>query len=133
MLTFWFDIQYVYLQRLSILFTETAALTWSRGCTASDGCQSVVHLDLKLRGGKTNPRPIAFICVSNVTLVVGSKSQVSPNTAAPSVLPPPPPSSAAPLLPTSGVGDTEDDEGMKHLQQVWIVPPCMQSNSNPRA
>ncbi|XP_051923841.1 GRB10-interacting GYF protein 1 isoform X2 [Hippocampus zosterae] len=47
----------------------------------------------------------------------GSKSQVSPNTATPSVLPPPPPSSAAPLLPTSGVGDTEDDEGMKHLQQ----------------
>ncbi|XP_077401121.1 GRB10-interacting GYF protein 1 isoform X4 [Vanacampus margaritifer] len=47
----------------------------------------------------------------------GSKNQVSPNTASSSVLPPPPPSSAAPPLPTSGVGDAEDDEGMKHLQQ----------------
>ncbi|XP_061664928.1 GRB10-interacting GYF protein 1 isoform X2 [Syngnathoides biaculeatus] len=47
----------------------------------------------------------------------GTKTQVSPNTASSSALPPPPPSSAAPLLPQSGVGDIEDDEGMKHLQQ----------------
>ncbi|XP_077356717.1 GRB10-interacting GYF protein 1 isoform X3 [Festucalex cinctus] len=47
----------------------------------------------------------------------GSKTQVSPNTASSSVLPPPPPSSAALPLPTSVVGDAEDDEGMKHLQQ----------------
>ncbi|XP_077401122.1 GRB10-interacting GYF protein 1 isoform X5 [Vanacampus margaritifer] len=53
----------------------------------------------------------------DVALIVGSKNQVSPNTASSSVLPPPPPSSAAPPLPTSGVGDAEDDEGMKHLQQ----------------
>ncbi|XP_061619737.1 GRB10-interacting GYF protein 1 isoform X1 [Phyllopteryx taeniolatus] len=53
----------------------------------------------------------------DVALVVGSKTQVNPNTASSSALPPPPPSSAAPLLPQSGVGDTEDDEGMKHLQQ----------------
>ncbi|XP_077444434.1 GRB10-interacting GYF protein 1 isoform X3 [Stigmatopora argus] len=57
----------------------------------------------------------------DLSLVVGSKTQASPNTASSSssssALPPPPPSSAAPLLPTSGVGDIEDDEGMKHLQQ----------------
>ncbi|XP_057710951.1 GRB10-interacting GYF protein 1 isoform X2 [Corythoichthys intestinalis] len=53
----------------------------------------------------------------DMALVVGSKTQAGPNTASSSVLPPPPPSSAAPLPPTSGVGDAEDDEGMKHLQQ----------------
>ncbi|XP_037116115.1 GRB10-interacting GYF protein 1 isoform X3 [Syngnathus acus] len=53
-----------------------------------------------------------------VALAVGSKTQVSLSSASSSsALPPPPPSSAAPLLPSSGVGDTEDDEGMKHLQQ----------------
>ncbi|KAM8881070.1 GRB10-interacting GYF protein 1 [Synchiropus picturatus] len=35
----------------------------------------------------------------------------------PTSLPSPPPASAAPLLTPSGGGDTEDDEGMKHLQQ----------------
>ncbi|XP_062300278.1 GRB10-interacting GYF protein 1 isoform X2 [Scomber scombrus] len=48
--------------------------------------------------------------------VGGSKAQLSPSVSTSSTLPPPPPSSAAPLLPLSG-GDTEDDEGMKHLQQ----------------
>ncbi|XP_061566696.1 GRB10-interacting GYF protein 1 isoform X4 [Cololabis saira] len=47
----------------------------------------------------------------------GSKAQLGTTSAAAvSSLPSLPPSSAAPLLPLSG-GDTEDDEGMKHLQQ----------------
>ncbi|XP_074555063.1 GRB10-interacting GYF protein 1 isoform X3 [Halichoeres trimaculatus] len=51
----------------------------------------------------------------DVAPVGGSKPQLSSSVASSSSLPPPPPSSAAPLLPPSG--DTEDDEGMKHLQQ----------------
>ncbi|XP_017166060.1 PERQ amino acid-rich with GYF domain-containing protein 1 isoform X5 [Poecilia reticulata] len=56
--------------------------------------------------------------------VGGSKAQLGPSVAAgnastsssSSSLPPPPCSSAAPLLPPS-LGDPEDDEGLKHLQQ----------------
>lgn len=68
-------------------------------------------------------RAVCFL-LSDLTLTATSKAQLSPGagvaaaTLTSSGLPPPPPSSAAPpLLPLAG-GDTEDDEGMKHLQQV---------------
>lgn len=66
--------------------------------------------------------------MSDAAPLGGSKAQLSPSTTATSSsLPPPPPSSAAPLLPPSG-GDAEDDEGMKHLQQVGAARGTFQTN-----
>ncbi|TNN40245.1 PERQ amino acid-rich with GYF domain-containing protein 2 [Liparis tanakae] len=53
----------------------------------------------------------------DIVTIGGFKFQLGSGGSNSSSLPPPPPCSAAPFLPPPG-GDAEDDEGMKHLQQM---------------
>lgn len=64
-------------------------------------------------------------CLSFYSIVLSEAvSELSPSASSSLPSSPPSSSSAANDLPTLG-GDPEDDEGMKHLQQVLIIPNAM--------